>query len=105
MLDQGGDPITQLPVDKTEPTTHEARIVDTLFKKNKKAMSRLADELKDPLFVGLLFFLASLPQTDALFKKIPAANSSPYILMACKILAVMIVYWVVKHFYLSKKTA
>ena len=99
-----GDPISQLPVDQSQPSTNELQIVNSLFTKHKSTMDTLMEEAKDSIFIGALFIAFSLPLVDGLFKKIlPVTEKSPYILVAIKALTVMALYWLIKHFYLSRK--
>jgi hypothetical protein len=97
------DLIYELPTDKIEPSQDELKIVNNLFKKNKKFMTRIANELKDPLLVGILYIIFSFSKIDELIQKfIPITNNSPYILLLIKTGILMIIYWFVKHFYLSR---
>ena len=101
-----GDPIATLPVDKSQPTNNELQIVNTLFTKHKSTMESIAEEFKDLLIIGLLFVVISLPMTNEFIKKVlPITEKSPYILIAIKALAVMALYWLIKHFYLSRKSS
>ena len=98
------DQLSNLPVDKTPPLQHEQHIVDTLFTKHKTTMESLFCAAKTSLIVGILFILLSLPQINQIiYKIIPSAESSFYITLAIKVLAIMILYWIIKHFYLSRK--
>lgn len=102
---KNSDLISDLPVDKNEPTKTEIQIVDTIFKKHKKTMNSIFSEAKESIIVGILFVIFSIPAVDSLIKRfIPAANNSTYILLLIKILFIMILFWVLKHFYLSRKT-
>ena len=96
--------ISDLPVDKNEPTPSEIQIIDTIFKKHKKTMNSIFLEAKESLIVGILFVIFSIPVVDSVIKRfIPSANNSSYILLLIKILLVMLLFWVLKHFYLSRK--
>ncbi len=101
---QGADVISQLPSDQSQPSHNEIRIVESLFKENKDTMSMIATESKDAIFIGILFVVFSLPVVDGLVLKfLPSAETSPYMMVGIKALALMLTYWVVKHFYLSRK--
>jgi hypothetical protein len=101
---QGDDVIRQLPVDKTNPTHEELQIVNTLFKKHEGDINNIFNEAKDAVLVGIIYILFSLPQLDEYIKKfLPITNKSPYFLVLIKALSAIILYWVVKHFYLSRK--
>ena len=100
------DSIISLPTDKNQPTPHELEIVNALFndKNNKKNMSLILSEAKESLIVGILFLLFSLPQLDKLLNKfLPITEKSVYILFLIKIFSVMILFWLIKHFYLATK--
>ena len=101
-----GDPIAKLPVDQSQPTNNELQIVNSLFTKHKSTMDTIVEEAKDSLIIGLLFIVFSLPLLDNLLKRIlPMTEKSPYVLVAIKALAVMALYWLIKHFYLSRKNS
>ena len=101
-----GDPIAQLPVDQSQPTNNELQIVNSLFTKHKGTMDTIVAEAKDSLIIGLLFIVFSLPVVDNLVKKlIPMTQKSSYILVAVKAVAVMAIFWLVSHFYLSRKSS
>ena len=99
-----GDPISKLPVDQSQPTSNELQIVNSLFTKHKSTMNTLIEESKDSVIIGLLFVVFSLPVVDDFVKRfVPMAEKSPYILVAIKAVAVMALYWLIKHFYLARK--
>ncbi len=99
-----GDPISKLPVDQSQPTSNELQIVNSLFTKHKSTMNILIEESKDSVIIGLLFVVFSLPVVDDFVKRVvPMAEKSPYILVAIKAVAVMALYWLIKHFYLARK--
>ena len=101
-----GDPISQLPVDQSQPSNNELQIVNSLFTKHKSTMDTLVEEAKDSVLIGSLFIAFSLPLIDGLLKKIlPVTQKSPYILVAIKAITVMALYWLIKHFYLSRKSS
>jgi hypothetical protein len=101
---QNADVLSNLPSDKTQPTHNELHIVDTLFTQHGKGISAMVNESKDSVLVGLLFVVFSLPMVDDFIKRfVTPAQNSPYILVGVKAIMVMIVYWIVKHFYLAKK--
>jgi hypothetical protein len=98
-----GDHITQLPVDKNQPSDQELQIVNTLFTQHKGSMDSLAEEGKDLLIIAILIIIFSLPQVDKLFNKfVPVTQKSPYILFALRAVTVVIIYWLIKYFYLSR---
>ena len=98
------DYISHLPVDTNPPSDREQVIVDTLFTQHKSTMNSLYNESKDSIVVGILFILFSLPQVnDIIYKIVPSAQTSLYVTVAIKALSMMILYWVIRHFYLSRK--
>ena len=97
------DSFHDLPTDKSEPSENELRIVNNIFKKNKKMVNTLVTEFQDPIIIGILFILFSLDQVnDIVIKFFPSAGNSSYILIGIKALAFMLLYWIIKHFYLSR---
>ena len=101
---QSADILSQLPSDKTEPSPTELQIVDTLFRENPSGMKSILGELKDVAIVGALFFILSLPYLDNLIGRVfPVTLNSPYCMVGIKALVMMLGYWVVRHFYLSRK--
>ena len=99
-----GDSISTLPIDQSQATHNEMHIIDTLFTKHASTMDKLVVEAKDSIIIGVLFVLFSLPVSDDLVKKLlPITTKSPYILVGIKAIAVMAFYWLIKHFYLSRK--
>ena len=98
-----GDHISQLPVDQSQPTNNELQIINSLFNTtNKSTINILLREAKDSIIIGILFIIFSLPYTDSLVKRI-VGEKSPYILVGIKVVIVMALYWLIKHFYLSRK--
>ena len=98
-----GDPIAQLPADQSQPTNNELQIVNTLFAHHKPEMNAVFAEVKDALIAGALFLVLSVPQVDALIIRIvPATGKSPYLLLGLKALILVALYWLIKHFYLSR---
>ena len=68
-------------------------------------MDIVLDEAKDALLIALLVIISCLPQLDKLLQKfIPLTEKSPYILFLIKGLIAGGLYWLIKHFYLSKKS-
>jgi len=99
-----GDPIFQLPVDQTPPLPNELHIVDTLFKKHRKTMDVIFEEAKYSIFVALLVMIACLPNVDLIINKmLPATQNVLYFSLLAKGVVAGIIYWIVKHFYLSQK--
>lgn len=98
------DSIDNLPTDKNAPTHSEIEIVDTLFKEKQTTVQKLLEGTKDVLVLGFLFILFSLPQCDDIvYKFVPSAISSPYILVVVKAVAFMFIYFLIKNLYLVRK--
>ena len=97
------DVLSTLPTDKIPPTSSELQILNTLFN-HKKEINNILIEAKEAIIVGIIFLLFSVPQLDSLIQKfIPITEKSTYILLLIKILFVIVLFWVIKHFYLIKK--
>jgi hypothetical protein len=100
---QNSDLLTSLPVDKIQPSHEEIQIVDTLFKNHSSTMNTIFNEAKESLIVGILFILFSMPQVDELLQRfIPITATSFYFLILIKAALVMVAFWLIKYFYLSK---
>ena len=98
-----GDSIAQLPVDSSIPTNNELRIVNTLFKNHKNEMNSIFEESKESLLVSILFIIFSLPQiNNIIYKIVPPSKNSIYILLITKALLLGTIFWLIKHFYLSR---
>jgi hypothetical protein len=98
------DIIAQLPTDKILPSDNELKILNSLFVEKKSAMKNIFDEAYEPFIVGIIFVILSVPQVDDFIKSnIPISNNSLYFLLLIKMVAVMILFWLVKYFHLCKK--
>ena len=101
--DNDFDLISDLPTNKNKLTENEQRIMNTLFKE-KNTINIIFKEMQDSFIVGILFVMFSIPYIDTLiFKLIPAAEKSIYILLCIKVISIMVLFWIIKHFYLSRK--
>jgi len=101
---QNGDLVAQLPFDQIPATLPEIQVIDTLFKNHGDSMKTIGNEYKDSLLVMILLILFSLPQIDSIINKFfPISVNSPYALLGIKALCAGILFWLVKHFYLSRK--
>lgn len=97
------DSIESLPTDKNSPSNVEIQIMDTLFQK-KAIFDTVLNATQEVLIAGILYIILSLPQIDDYIKKfVVVANTSPYILLGVKCLIFMILFFVVKNFYLARK--
>lgn len=100
----GGDDISTLPVDTLPPTHNDLEILDKLFPMQSLPMQIVASESKDAIIVGLLFVIFSLPPVDETIKKfLPVMVKAPYLLIFVKALAFIILFWILKNLYLSRK--
>ncbi len=97
------DNLSSLPTDKNNPSEVDKNMTDTIFGANLSITQKLVKEGKDMMIIGLLFISLSLPQVDELIKKfVPATQNSVYILILIKAIMVMVLFWLIKHFYLSR---
>uniref|UniRef100_A0A6C0EKH5 Uncharacterized protein n=1 Tax=viral metagenome TaxID=1070528 RepID=A0A6C0EKH5_9ZZZZ len=102
--DVPGDVIDDLPTDQTVPSSNEMQILDTLFRQKQGTAQHILRHSRDVLIVGLLFLAFSLPQSDQLIVKlVPATGTSPYILILIKCFAFMLLYFILKNWYLGRK--
>jgi len=98
------DIINNLKTDKEQPTSEEIIILDKVFVENKKNFSALFSEFKEVTLILILFILFSLTQTDNIIKKlIPKLESSNIYLTLVKGFLFIIIFWIIKNFYLIKK--
>ena len=103
-MSTNGELIESLPTDDTAYTKEQLEMAKILFKENEGNMNVLATELKDSLVICILFIIFSLRQTDELVKKIiPASQNSYIILMGIKCVGLVILFYIVKNFHLSRK--
>ena len=100
------DHISQLPADQTQPSHNELMIVNSLFKNHGNAINAVFKEIQDAVLVGILFIVLSLPQIDDMIKKmLPMTQNSIYILLLVKAITIIALFWLIKHFYLSRKNS
>lgn len=101
---EGGDFILNLPTDKSQPSHTEIKLIESIFKEDTKSMKNVVSEMKDLLIIGLLFFIFSLPQTTLMLERLsPVINRSIYISIGVRAFIVMVLYWLFKHFYFSRR--
>jgi len=100
---QRADNINTLPTDDTPPSDAESKIVNTLFK-NQSKFEVMFKELKDLVFIGILFYILCLPQVDSIIKGlVAAADRSVYILYLIKTLIFLFVYFIFINWVLCRK--
>ena len=93
------DEINLLPTDNTIPTYAEMKIVNDIFKHNKKDVSKIFHSLRDTILVFILFFVFSMSFMDNFIGKwITDSN----MLLGIKAVSVAIIYFFVSNFYLAK---
>lgn len=98
------DNINDLPIDKKMRQTEiEIELIDTIFKGEPSTLKVLIDEIKEPLIVGVLFVLFSLQYLESVTQSLlPLTNNSPIFIMITKVIFIMILFWIIKHFNLSR---
>lgn len=98
------DLLQKLPVDNNEPTKEEVNVIQSLFPpKQNKEMQLIFNEAKESIIVGILFLIFSVPYLDTVIQKILPLAQSPFIMILVKVALMMVLYWVIKHFYLARK--
>jgi hypothetical protein len=98
------DNLQYLPTNKLSPSPTDLHLTDQIFGPETTFTTKFISEGKESIIIGLLFIIFSLPQIDELIKKIlPIARNSVYFLILIKSLLFMIIFWLIKNFYLSKK--
>lgn len=102
--ENNGDNIDVLPVDQSVPTTDEIQIMKKFFTEKSSTLKNILINLKDVLLVGLLFILFSLPQLNPLIVRFIPSARSEYILILVKSAIFMLAYFIVKNWYLSRKS-
>jgi hypothetical protein len=99
------DDLSTLPTNNVIPAQSDIHMANTLFGENKTITDKLLHEGKDVIIVGLLFIILSMDYIDELVKKfIPVTVNSQYFLLIVKAVMMMLLYWVAKHFYLSRNS-
>ena len=98
------DNINDLQIDKKMRQTEiEIELIDTIFKGEPSTLKVLIDEIKEPLIVGVLFVLFSLQYVESVTQSLlPLTNNSPIFIMITKVIFIMILFWIIKHFNLSR---
>lgn len=88
--------IDDLPTDENIVSETDMRIIDTLFKplqKNKVKENKICslNSFSDPILIGILYLLLSLPCFD-----IHNLNISSNLLLTIKTFLIMILFWSIK---------
>jgi hypothetical protein len=98
------DYIDTLPVDESTLTQTEMQMLNGIFKEQQTAVQKILSQTQDITLAGLLFLAFSTPQAEDVIKRFfPSTTTSPYILLAVKTMAFMIVYFAIKNMYLVRK--
>ena len=90
------DIIDDLPTDENDISVNDMKIIDLLFKpvqKNKVKENKICslNSFSDPILIGVLYLLLSLPCFD-----IHNFNISPTLLLTIKTFCIMILFWLIK---------
>ena len=104
-MDRYSDDIENLPLDNTYTPSHdEKQIVDSIFgMQDKSAINNIVNELKDLVIIAIIFVIFSLKNIDELiYKFVPASQNSVYILIGIKTIGFVVLFWIIKNFYLSR---
>lgn len=100
-----GELIDSLPIDKNFlHTEQQLRVADVVFKQHENTVNAVARELKEGIVIAILFVLFSSSQVDDLIKRVfSVANSSTIALMGIKCVALVLVFYLIKNFSLSRR--
>jgi len=98
------DLIDKLPTDKNAISTSEYKVLNNLFK-HPETTNLVFSEFKDAIVAGILFAIFSIGYIDTLiYKVIPSLkNFSPFYLIGIKALFIIVIFFVLKHFFLLRK--
>lgn len=98
------DPLLNLPTDVIEPTPEELNISNMLFNtKNNTPNLSFLSEIKNLLFIFILFFIISTKEFENLiFRFFPSTQKSAYINIALKGIIFVIIYWLLSNLSLSR---
>jgi hypothetical protein len=104
-FDPNADFLNNLPTNQTIPSQQELSVVNRLFSSYPDSTKNIFLEFKTDLFLGLLFFILSLPTVDNLLTKhfVITQKYPPYILLLVKSLIFVLLCWLSKNFWLAKK--
>lgn len=95
------DPLLNLPTDLIDPTPEELNISNMLF--NTKNNPSFLSEIKNLLFIFILFFIISTKEFENLvFRFFPSTQKSAYINIALKGIIFIIIYWLLSNLSLSR---
>lgn len=100
-----GDLIDSLPIDKNFlHTDQQLHIADVVFRQHQNTVNAVANELKEGILISILFIVFSSTQIDDFIKRsLPITNSSVMALMGIKCVSLVIIFYFIKNFSLSRK--
>jgi hypothetical protein len=104
-FDPNADFLNNLPTNQTIPSQQELNVVNKLFSIHSENTKNIFLEFKNDLFIGLLFFILSLPTIDNLLTKYFTVTQKypPYVLILVKSLIFVLLSWLSKNLWLAKK--
>ena len=99
-----GELITNLPTDKSEVNKEDFVILNQLFsEENKSILTTILVELKDIVFIFILFLIFTIPQTTGLIQKyIPITIKHFLYVNILKGIVFSLLVWAYRNYYLSK---
>lgn len=98
------DLVNELQSDDQPLNQTEEQFMNTFFKEKPTMLKRVLAETKDVVLVGALFVLVNIPGVESLIVKFfPLAGGSTYVMLCLKAILLMILYFIFKNFYLSRK--
>ena len=103
------DSLEQLPTDRIPPTQEEKDMLSWLYLDPRETIrdttTKVALEMRTVFWMGLFFFLLSLPQADALLHSVvPMTKENTLFTSAAKTVIFVVVAWVLLNLsYLWKR--
>jgi hypothetical protein len=98
------DLVNELQSDDQPLNQTEEQFMNTFFKEKPTMLKRVLAETKDVVLVGALFVLVNIPGVESLIIRFfPLAGGSTYIMLCLKAILLMLLYFILKNFYLSRK--
>jgi uncharacterized membrane protein YeaQ/YmgE (transglycosylase-associated protein family) len=98
------DEIISLPTDNSQPSPEEIEIMNAIFREHESTITKMMNELVEPLIAGLLFIFFSLDYTTNLvYSLLPCTIGSDIFLLLAKAGILMVLFWILKHLNLARK--
>ena len=93
------DLLEQLPTDRIPPTQEEKDMLSWLYLDPRESIrettTKMALEMRSVFWVGVVFFLLSLPQSDALLHSfVPMTKENTLLTCAAKTVLFVLIAWV-----------